>query len=574
MPRIRYIEITHFRGIRLLQWHPGPGVNCLIGSGDSGKSTILDAIDLCLGQRRTVAFSDADFHQLDTSVPIGIDLTIGELDDSLRSIEGYGDVVRGYDALTETIEDEPGAGLETVLTVRLQVTADLEPQWTLYSNRARDQGIVRHLTWADRARLAPMRIGASSQYHLSWGRGSVLTRIADEQAGTAGALAQAARDARRAFGTHMGTDLATTLATVAQTAQDLGVPVGPDLSAMLDPDAVTLGSSTIALHDGRGVPLRTLGTGSSRLLVAGLHRTASRHPTILLVDEVEYGLEPHRIIRLLGSLGAKEATPPQQAFVTTHSPVVLRELAGDQLIILRPGGNHHQAQVVGNADGAQGTIREFPEAFLATRVVVCEGASEVGFLRGIDLHRMSQGLPSIFAAGASLVDGRGGQADRPVRRASSFAALGYRTAIVRDNDQQPAADVLAAYARTGGADFTWRDDRALEQELCASLTTSAIGSLLDLAVSLHGESRINSQIVSASQNQVTLANVRAHIASSGLAANHRQALGLAAKGGDWFKTVSRMENLARTVVGPDLGQADPAFAVQIEAIFRWIHDAP
>ena len=49
-----------------------------------------------------------------------------------------------------------------------------------------------------------------------------------------------------------------------------------------------------------------------------------------------HGLEPHQIIRLLGSLGAKEKEPPLQVLMTTHSPVALRELAGDQLFIVRP----------------------------------------------------------------------------------------------------------------------------------------------------------------------------------------------------------------------------------------------
>lgn len=42
MARIRKIGIEHFRSIRSLAWHPGPGINCLIGPGDSGKSTILE----------------------------------------------------------------------------------------------------------------------------------------------------------------------------------------------------------------------------------------------------------------------------------------------------------------------------------------------------------------------------------------------------------------------------------------------------------------------------------------------------------------------------------------------------
>ncbi len=43
MPRIRHLAIRNFRSIKALDWSPAPGINCLIGPGDSGKSTILDA---------------------------------------------------------------------------------------------------------------------------------------------------------------------------------------------------------------------------------------------------------------------------------------------------------------------------------------------------------------------------------------------------------------------------------------------------------------------------------------------------------------------------------------------------
>ena len=65
MARIRKIEIANFRGIQSLAWQPAPGINCLIGPGDSGKSTVLDAIDFCLGATRNIQFSDADFFNLD-----------------------------------------------------------------------------------------------------------------------------------------------------------------------------------------------------------------------------------------------------------------------------------------------------------------------------------------------------------------------------------------------------------------------------------------------------------------------------------------------------------------------------
>ena len=88
---------------------------------------------------------------------------------------------------------------------------------------------------------------------------------------------------------------------------------------------MTFSGGAITLHEEDGVPLSGLGVGSMRLLIAGLQRRAAAQSSILLVDELEYGLEPHRIIRFLGSLGAKERHAPLQAIMTTHSPVALRE---------------------------------------------------------------------------------------------------------------------------------------------------------------------------------------------------------------------------------------------------------
>nr|WP_290371002.1 AAA family ATPase [Pseudomonas mediterranea] len=64
MARIRRFQIQNFRSIQNLDWTPSPGFNCLIGPGDSGKSSILDAINLCLGARRNAPFGDTDFYHL------------------------------------------------------------------------------------------------------------------------------------------------------------------------------------------------------------------------------------------------------------------------------------------------------------------------------------------------------------------------------------------------------------------------------------------------------------------------------------------------------------------------------
>jgi putative ATP-dependent endonuclease of the OLD family len=143
-----------------------------------------------------------------------------------------------------------------------------------------------------------------ADYHLGWRRGSVLNRVSEERADTSAALAKAAREARAVFGDQAEEQLGETLGVVAETAKELGIPIGDKVKAMLDAYSVSFSGGTISLHDEDGIPLRGLGTGSTRLLIAGLQRKAAARATIILMDELEHGLEPHRIIRLLGSLGA------------------------------------------------------------------------------------------------------------------------------------------------------------------------------------------------------------------------------------------------------------------------------
>ena len=450
MARIRVIEIKHFRGIEAFHWLPSPGINCLVGPGDSGKSTILDAIDLCLGARRNIQFTDADFHRLDVETPVNISVTIGELDDGLKNLDAYGMYVRGFDAESGTVEDEPEKHAETVLTVKLTVASDLEPSWSLVSERAEAQSQTQNLSWGNRVRLAPTRIGVMADYHLGWRYGSVLNRVSEERADASAALAKAARDARAAFGDEAEKQLGETLRIVATTAKELGILIGENAKAMLDAHSVSFTGGTISLHDESGVPLRSLGVGSARLLVAGLQRKASVQATIILIDDLEHGLEPHRIIRLVGSLGAKDEPPPLQVFMTTHSPVALRELSGSQLIVLRQMADRHEACMVGQEESIQSTIRLYPDAFLAPSVIACEGASEVGFMRGVDQYRINLDQLSIAALGVALVDGAG--AKNLYKRAGAFHALGYRTAVLRDDDTrvqtQSAHHITAATSAT------------------------------------------------------------------------------------------------------------------------------
>lgn len=572
MTRVRRLEIRNFRSIQTLDWTPSNGVNCLIGPGDSGKSTILDAIDLCLGARRSAPFGDTDFFGLDVTRTIVIAVTLGALPDALKNIDTYGEFLRGFDLGTGLLEDEPRAGLETVLTLKLEVKGDLEPSWTLYSDRAAHQQLERSLAWKDRSLLAPARIGTYANTNLSWARGSVLNRLTEERANLGSELAGAARAARATFGVQAGPQLAQTLQVVTQTATGLGVAVGVSAQALLDAHSVSIGDGAIALHSETGIPLRSLGTGSGRLLVAGLQRAAAAAATVALVDEVEYGLEPHRLMRLLDSLGAKDATQPLQVFMTTHSPVTLRELAGNQLFVVRQRSGIHTATCAGTDDGIQGTLRKAAEAFLSKSVVVCEGASEVGFARGMDQWWVQCGAASFLAHGGSYVDAGGGSPDQCFARGEAFLKLGYRVLVFIDADK-PVSTVglVDRFIAAGGQYLTWRPGLALEDELFRHSSDDAVHALLIKADEMVGRELMAEHVRSKSNGQVTLDAIEAEWLNGGYTPASRALLGLAARNNKngWFKSVSGFQEIAKDIVGPHIQNAEPGFVEITNQLWGW-----
>ena len=60
---IRSVSIDRFRGLQRLDWQPVARVNCLIGPGDAGKSTILSAIEMVLDPRPSPVATEYDYHR-------------------------------------------------------------------------------------------------------------------------------------------------------------------------------------------------------------------------------------------------------------------------------------------------------------------------------------------------------------------------------------------------------------------------------------------------------------------------------------------------------------------------------
>ena len=89
--KILNLKIRNFRGIEELDWAlPDKQVFCLIGKGDSTKSTILEAIRYALYPNWNLVFYDTDFYLCEIDEPIVIEVTIGNLIDEFCSLEKVG----------------------------------------------------------------------------------------------------------------------------------------------------------------------------------------------------------------------------------------------------------------------------------------------------------------------------------------------------------------------------------------------------------------------------------------------------------------------------------------------------
>ncbi len=432
--QIRQLRIHNFRGIAALDWAPGESFCCLIGAGDTGKSSILDAIEATLSPRWFV-FAEPDFHCCDSANPIIIEATIGELSRQLKSDERFGLYTRGWTRAGE-LRDEPEDDDEAVLTVRLTVDATLEPVWELVCERL-DQ--PRTLSNRDRMLFGLVRLAGEDSRHLAWGQGSVLSRLTGDTDGATARLAQAYRAARDSAQLNQIESLTNAANQAEVLARSLGAYVNNTYEPGLELGRSGISSGAIALHD-NGVPLRLAGLGSRRLATLAIQKSAMSEGAIVIVDEIEHGLEPHRIIGAIAQLKADqreahaENGPIGHVLMTTHSDVALGEVGANSLYVWQISRQDRVHTVVSPSAPIpiQALLRHTPRALFAKKILVVEGMTEVGLLLGIrEFWPERHNQIPIEQLGSAIANGNGAEA---VALAVALSNLGYPVALFRDSD--------------------------------------------------------------------------------------------------------------------------------------------
>jgi putative ATP-dependent endonuclease of the OLD family len=563
--KIRKIKIKNFRGVKELDWNlPTADIFCLIGKGDSSKSTILEAIRYAFYPQWNLTLSDSDFYQCKVADAIVIEVTIGDLTEEFCSLNKYGNHLRGWDAAALNLTDEPDDHLERVLTVMLTVENDLEPKWLVICDRAPGGAPFKQ---TDRNKVSVGLIGSYSEKQLSWATGTALAKLTEAQSLNE-LLANAARTARTSLDADRTVSLKNFDAAAVKSqgiAKLLGVPVLDAYKAQLDLTSINLKVGGLALHDG-DIPLRQLGLGSRRMLLCGIQKMGLEEGHITLFDEVEFGLEPHRITRLIKHVREDQRG---QYFLTTHSPIVLRELTVKELHIVHNNGG--VVQIISAAKEGfeehemQGKIRSSTEAFLAKKVVICEGATEVGFLRGFDDYQVDKGKDPFSFHGVALLDAKG--ASKVKDLAKAFNSLCYDVSVLADadaEDQFSAADVAALEDLKIPVQF-WSDKLSLEERAFQDLPWDRVLVSVKLAqdeLGFPAHDQVRSRFQEALDQDICKWPESAKL---------RTDIGVAAKKGGWFKDTTRGD-LWFKAVSPafkDAGFLKKELALKLEELWTW-----
>ena len=536
---ITNLEIEHFRGIQKgnIPFPLDSRVICMIGAGDSTKSTILKAIEWVFWPSWNLIACDNDFYGCDTSTPIIIRGTFKEIPPKLISEDKYGLYLRKpHVLLNPDINDEPEDEGDFCLTIQLTIDSTLEPKWDVVCNRKE----ARPISHSDRKLLSVSNVGNNCAKDMVWGKYSVLQKYADAK----GVLHDAHTAALREIASHA--DLRA-LDDVGETLISVGQQYGVDFEAQIRNKMFIQNgsfSSSVGLFDG-DTPLNQKGTGSQRLLSMGLNIQASDGNTLLVIDEVESGLEPYRLCSLINEFRITH-TDAGQVIMTTHSPIAVAECTiGELLVVQSKAGETKVFQLKRNDTNAdavmQAQIRRNAGAFLCKRLIVCEGKTEIGFFRAMDTFLTKSKSYRMAYKGVGTADGGG---DTIFTCANTLRSCGYEVCLLLDADLPKDEAKKSALRQSGTAVFDWDKPNALEEQIFSDIPSDIATKLISIVVNERGLESVKSCLT---VGGIPFEPVDGEIRFPDLDRTTKKQIGTIAKQKSWYKRIDLGELLCNVV---------------------------
>ena len=451
-PTIYALTIERFRGITSLKWKPSRGVNVILGGGDVGKTTILEAIALLLSPVNPTTLSDPDYH--DRHIEAGFSIE-GVL--SLPAGAGMSSQMRlswpwewtGEEASVPTLEHDGKPVGEPVYRVRVRGTEDLELAYEI----VQPDGSSDSFPVALRRAIGLVRLSGDDRNDrdLRLVQGSALDRLLSDK----GLRSRMASElAKNDVKNELTTEAQTALKNLDTAFKRESLPAGLDL-AITGGQGASIASMIGLTADRHGVqlPLASWGAGTRRLSALAIAEHNQGDAPITLVDEVERGLEPYRQRTLIEKL----QTGSSQVFLTTHSPAAISAAAKSSIWYVDHAGQ------IGPLDATKIAKhrKTDPEAFLSRFAVVAEGATELGFTTTILERTFGSALEQ---HGVHVSDGGGHEATLGILEA--LAAGGLRFGGFADDEGKHPTRWGNLHTKLGALLFRW-PSRRIEENIIA-----------------------------------------------------------------------------------------------------------
>ncbi|KVK74441.1 hypothetical protein WJ47_34435 [Burkholderia ubonensis] len=437
---IKLLRIERFRGIRELVWRPGLGLNLLLGGGNVGKTTLLEAIGLLLNPTTSYTLVDSDYFGRLVEDEFVIEATMsmpGEVNRQLGMVWPWEWDGQNAVLAAATTQENAGSTRPPVYKARVRGTADLELAYEI----VQPDETVTTFSVGLRREIGLVRLFGDDRNDrdLRLVHGSNLDRLLNDR----GLRARLGREfAADSVDQHLEDEPRNRLEVLGR--EFLARQLPSQLGLAFTGSAGLSINSLIGLtadKDGVVLPLATWGSGTRRLGALAIADTLQDGHPITLVDELERGLEPYRQRQLVKHIIER----PGQAFVTTHSASVLSGAAAASVWYVDTGG---QVGALPKEKIARHLARD-PEAFLARLTIVAEGATEVGFLEAL----LDRELSGWRDRGVYVADGGGN--DDALMLLEALSTGGVKFAGFVDNENRNQGRWRTVKQRVGARLFQW-----------------------------------------------------------------------------------------------------------------------
>ncbi len=422
----------------------------------------------------------------------------------------------------EDDDDQP------LITLRLAVDETLEPKWYIVSGREGVPDI--EIRSKERELFKSFMVSDSSDIHFSYHRQSPLSALAnnspEEKEQINHKMISVVRSAFKSGkeGTNFE-EFNLSAEKVLKHAKELGIG-GEIYDAQLDykENAYTL--RNVGLHKDN-LPCRLLGNGSKRLISMAIQLELTKQGGIVLVDEIEQGLEPDRIVNIIKLFKNNNCG---QMILTTHSSHVICECSHHQL--RRVSQDHSKLWDFG--DSFISVLRSLPEIFFAKKVLLTEGKTEVGLLRAIDSILVENG-DGFSQYGIALGNCKGG--DLFYQNAQLLKEQNVDVCIVCDNDVRTLGGKYQEAILKGITVIRWGSGNSLEEQVFQDVDHNTFIELIKLAYEINPGRNLLKEISLTDTDIDTLTDDL----------EIRKKIGEAAKSKNWFKDISRAEALSNCI---------------------------